>query len=140
MKWMLAGMAGLALLLCGCGESLPSTVTGKITIDGQALPDSEGVTGNVVFYPTGGGAPGFGTVKSGGEYRLSTGSTSGIQPGNYKVTVRVVEIPPEPPGGHAAAPTPKPLSPPRYSDADKTDLEVTVTEGTNTHDFDLTSK
>lgn len=124
----------------GCGESLPATVTGSITIDGNNLPTHEGVSGNVVFYPINGGAAAFGNVTSGGRYKVTTGSTKGLQPGEYKVTVRIVEIEPPPPGGHETAPPQKLLSPARYNDNEKTDLKVMVEEGSQTIDFDLVSE
>ena len=131
----------LVVLLCclGCGESLPATVSGTVTIDGQPLPEGETVTGNVVFYPTAGGAAAFGDVSSGGKYKITTGSTKGLAPGDYKVTVRVIEMEPEPPGGYKVAPPQKLLSPPKYNDNEKTDLQVTVEAGSQTIDLDLAS-
>lgn len=127
-------------LLVGCSDSLPATVTGKVTIDGQGLPESDNVTGNVVFYPTGGGAAAFGDVSSGGKYKITTGSTKGLEPGEYKVTVRIIEIEPAPPGGHDAAPPQKLLSPAKYNDNEKTDLKVVVEPGSQSIDLDLTTK
>lgn len=126
-------------LTIGCAETLPATVSGKITIDGNDIPSTDGVTGNVVFYPISGGAAAFGSIAPGGKYNVSTGTTKGLEPGEYKVTVRVVEIPPEPEGGFQSAPPQKLLSPPRYSDNDKTDLKVLVEPGSNNHNFDLAS-
>ena len=73
-------------VFAGCGDSLPATVSGKVTIDGKDLSGNENVTGNVVFYPSGGGAAAFGNVSAGGNYEVTTGSTKGIEPGEYKVT------------------------------------------------------
>lgn len=131
-------LLGLLFSTIGCGDSLPATVTGTITLDGSPLPSREGVTGNVVFYPTGGGAAAVGQV-SGGKYSVTTGETRGLQPGDYKVTVRVVEIEPEPPGGYASAPPQKLLTPKVYSDKEKSDLTVTVEPGSNRLDLDLVS-
>ena len=128
-------------VFAGCGDSLPATVSGKVTIDGKDLSGNENVTGNVVFYPSGGGAAAFGNVSAGGNYEVTTGSTKGIEPGEYKVTARVIEIEPPPAGGqHKVAPPQKLLSPERYSDIEKTDLKFTVEAGSQTLDLDLSSK
>lgn len=127
------------LMLAGCSESLPATVSGVITIDGQQITEDANVKGNLVFYPTGGGAAAFGDIYSGGKYKVTTGSTKGLAPGEYKVTVRIVEMEPEPPGGYQTAPPQKLLSPARYNDNEKTELTATVEEGSQTIDFDLTT-
>ena len=138
-RLMLLAVVVTSLSCAGCGDSLPATVTGTVTIDGKPLPENENVTGNVVFYPTAGGAAAFGDVSSGGKYKITTGSTKGLAPGEYKVTVRVIEIEPEPPGGYKAAPPQKLLSPPKYNDNEKTDLLVKVEPGSQTLDLDLTT-
>ena len=123
----------------GCQKSLPATVSGTITLDGQPLPEGEYIKGNVMFYPTGGGAAAFGDVTSGGTYKVTTGSTNGLEPGEYIVTATVSEIDPPPPGGYQNAPGQKLITPPRYNDRDQTHLKVQVAEGKNTLDLALTS-
>ena len=142
MRTFVASLLVLASLVMagGCQKSLPATVSGQVTIDGASLPEGANTTGEVMFYPSGGGAPAYGEFTSGGRYRAQTGTTSGLVPGSYKVTVRLVEIEPEPPGGYQNAPGQKIISPPRYNDIEKTDLEVTIQEGSNTLDLDLTTK
>jgi len=140
-KYKLLAMLASLCFCAGCGDSLPATVSGNVTIDGKDLSGNDNVTGNVVFYPTGGGAAAFGDVSAGGKYKITTGSTKGLQPGEYKVTARIIEIEPPPEGGqHQVAPPQKLLSPERYSDNEKTDLKVMVEAGSQTIDLDLSSK
>ncbi len=129
----------LQLAIVGCQKSLPSTVSGTITIDGNPLPEDANTTGEVMYYPVAGGAAAYGTISTGGQYKMQTGGTKGLQPGEYVVTVRLVEIPPPPPGGYQNAPPNKLISPPKYNDRDQTDLKVEVTEGGNTFDLELTT-
>ena len=129
----------LVLVPSGCGGSLPSTVVGTITLDGNPLPENANTSGSVFFYPAGGGAAAYGMITSGGKYSLQTGGTSGLQPGEYVVTVSLIEIPPEPPGGFQNAPNSQLISPSKYEDREKTDLKKIVTEGQNTIDLELTS-
>lgn len=135
---------GFAMLLVvaamGCQKSLPATVSGTVTIDGESLPEGANYTGEVMFYPLGGGAPAVGQFAKGGTYTLQTGTTTGLTPGDYTVTVRLVEMEPEPPGGYQNAPGQKLISPARYNDVDRTDLKATIVEGANTVDLQLTTK
>jgi len=127
------------VLLVGCGQSLPATVTGTVTLDGQSLPEGPRMTGSVMFYPIGGGAAAYGSVTSGGNYSMQTGDLKGLQPGEYVVTVRVVDIDPPPPGGYYNAPASKPITPPRYSNQKQSDLKVQVVLGANDIDLKLSS-
>ena len=136
---IVAVIALLPSLLVGCGQSLPATVSGTVTLDGQSLPAGPRVTGSVMYFPTGGGAAAYGTVISGGKYTMQTGDIQGLQPGEYLVTVRVVDIDPPPPGGYYNAPASKLITPPRYKDRDQTDLKVQVLEGKNEIDLELVS-
>ncbi len=125
------------VVIAGCGESLPSTVVGTITIDGAPLPENANTRGSVFFYPTGGGAAAFGQISSGGKYSLQTGGAKGLEPGEYLVTVSLVELPPEPPGGFLNAPNSQLISPPKYEDREQTDLKVNVEGGKNVIDLAL---
>lgn len=141
-KRALTGMLCVALgfaAISGCEKTLPATVTGTVTLDGQPLPDRETVVGNVMFYPSGGGAAAFGDVTAGGAYKVTTGSTSGLQPGEYVVTVTVSEMEPEPPGGYQNAPGQKRLTPANYNDRNRTPLRFEVNEGPNVIDLPLES-
>lgn len=135
----------LVLTICasaivGCQKSLPATVSGTVTLDGEPLPEGPNYAGTIVLYPTAGGAAAYGQITKGGHYEVQTGTTQGLAPGDYKVTVRLVEIEPEPPGGYVNAPAQKLISPKRYNDRELTDLTKSIAEGANTIDLDLTSK
>jgi hypothetical protein len=89
-----------------------------------------------MFYPQGGGAAAHGQVTGGGRYELQTGSARGLKPGNYNVTVRVVEID-APAPGQQGPPASTMLVAPRYGLATTSGLEAHVAEGANQIDFDL---
>ncbi len=142
-------MIGLtALVGCGggeTGESLGATVTGKVTLDGTPV---EGAT--VTFRPTGGDQKGaFGRTDAEGNYTLSTSAaTVGVAPGNYQVTVTKMEVAqstgpqegdPDYTGAPAPTPPPKSLLPEKYSKANTSGLEATVTEGENNIPLELTN-
>ncbi len=137
MAFLVIGIS--SLLCCGCQKTLPATVNGTITIDDKPLPEGKNITGEVMLYPVGGGAAAYGTIGAGGQYVVQTGGTQGLEPGEYKVTVRVVEVAPEPPGGYQNAPGQKVISPPRYQDREKSELIVDVKAGPNRIDLNLTS-
>lgn len=132
---------GLAALACvGCENSLPATVSGTITIDGQPLSQRENIGGEVMLFPSGGGAVAYATLNSDGQYAVQTGATKGMEPGSYNVTVRVVEIEPEPPGGYQRDPKQTLVSSLSYQDHENSGLTADIKRGKNTIDFDLTSK
>ena len=131
----------LALVVfVGCQKKLPATIEGTVMLDGRALPEAATTTGEVMFYPTGGGAAAYAPILPGGKYAVSTGGSEGLATGEYKITVRVVEVEPEPPGGYISPPGQKVISPARYQDRDKSDLVRKVEPGKNTINLDLTSK
>ena len=137
-NWMAIMAGGLLTCFAGCESTLPATVSGTITIDGQPLTGH--IAGEVMFHPTGGGAAALAPLESDGGFTVSTGSTKGLEPGTYDVTVRVAETDPEPPGGYESAPAQRPLSPGRYGIRDKSGLSADVKEGKNEFNFDLKSK
>ena len=132
---------GFAALLCaGCGKSLPATVSGTITVDGQPLAERENIGGEVMLFPSGGGAAAYAALAADGQYTVQTGAARGLEPGDYMVTVRVVEIEPEPPGGYQRVPKQTLISEPSYQDRENSGLTANIKRGKNTVDFDLTSK
>ena len=134
-------LCGFAALACvGCSNSLPATVSGTITIDDKPLTEKENIGGEVMLFPSGGGAAAYAALDADGRYAVQTGGTKGMEPGNYRVTVRVVEIEREPPGGYQRVPKQKLISSPSYQDRENSGLTAEIEPGKNTIDFDLTSK
>lgn len=124
-------------LLTGCENTLPATVSGTITVDGESL---SGVKGEVMFHPSGGGAMAMASLGKDGTYSINTGTTKGLDPGSYLVTVRVVRNEPAASGGNQGAPKQTPLASSKYGDRDKSGLTAEVKPGNNVFDFDLKSK
>ena len=79
---LVASLTAPWLIAAGCGNRLSATVTGLVTLDGNPIP-----SGSVVFYPTTGGAAVYGEAGADGRFELRTGTSVGLQPGNYSVTV-----------------------------------------------------
>jgi len=146
------GLAGLLLLVAGCGpgDDIGSTlpVSGKVTVDNKPLP-----SGMVTFSPdeskgNKGKFAASGKV-SNGEYALESTSAAGLKktgapPGWYKVMV-AAGMPPgmdvsAPPKGGTAPKTNTGESMPvaaRFSNAAKTPLSVEVKEGAPAGHYDL---
>ncbi len=133
----LVGCAALAFLPCiaGCGSPHDATVHGVVTLDGVPLTEGE-----VQFHSLGSSGTAYGPLREGGAYALGTGSDSGLDPGDYKVTVVATEpMPKDLPAG-TTPPIAKLLSPERYGNLDMTPFQFTVAAGDNTIDLALTSK
>ncbi|HVL07855.1 MAG TPA: carboxypeptidase-like regulatory domain-containing protein [Burkholderiaceae bacterium] len=123
----------LALCISGCGGGHPSTVSGTVSLDQQPL-----ATGTVTFHPEGGGAAAYGNVDASGKYMISTGTSQGLEPGDYRVTVVALELIP---GPHPDdAPSGRRITPQQYQDLETTPLRVSVERGANTCDLALSSK
>jgi hypothetical protein len=116
----------LILLLTGCGK-LPATVSGQVTLDGKPLS-----TGNIAFNPVKSGSVAIGSIDSQGSYRVSSGTESGLQPGDYVVTVVATEAI-APPMGNEAPKPPALLTPAKYQSPATSDLKVTITAGSNSY-------
>jgi hypothetical protein len=130
-------MFGLLGLL-GCGNGLAS-VNGTVTLDGVPLAGGAGVDASVGFYPDGHpGAPGIGFLDSNGHYQLMVGSQEGIPPGKYAIAISATRIimPKEPTG----TPGGVPITPRRYADSRQSGFRADVKPGSNTFNFDLSSK
>lgn len=129
----------VATVLMGCGgggEQGPklSSVTGKVTLDGNPLPGA-GVTlhpdtakGNTAQYLP------AGIADSQGNYELIAATKKGAPAGWYKVVV-VAPVPPRT-GGEAPKVGPPPFNI-KYTDAAKSDLSVEVKDGAAAGAYDI---
>jgi hypothetical protein len=74
------------LLLTGCGGESFTPVTGVVRVNGKPA-----VGASVMFFPEGStdikAIPGSGVVDENGGFTVATGSTRGLKPGKYIVTV-----------------------------------------------------
>jgi len=125
-------LSSLLVLLSGCGGPHAATVSGTVTLDGDALQ-----RGTVTFHPAGEGPLAYGTIDEKGNYTLRTGRETGLAAGEYVVTVVASEPPPS--TGFDETPG-KLLTPERYGKLETTDLRFTVNRGANRIDLPLTSK
>ncbi len=161
-------LACLTVVACfGCGSGGPATylVTGKVTLDGQPLPNV-----NVAFFPSDSKLPSSGGVAdSQGVYKLTTASgTAGAVAGKHKVAVygggqamagmsadqaemkkkgeemaermKAMSATPQDPRGKSAGPKTDSPVPEKYSSPDKTTLEKDVAAKSNVIDLELSSK
>lgn len=137
-RLILASFVLAALVsLTGCGSGHDASVHGVVTLDGQPLANANG---EVQFHSQGSGGTAYGRLDAAGNYVLQTGTDSGLDPGEYKVTVVGREPFPDnlPPG--TTPPIPKRITPEIYGSVDTTPFTFTVTEGDNTIDLAMTSK
>jgi hypothetical protein len=125
------------ILAIGCNNSpYESTVLGTVSLDGKSIGP-----GIVQFVPADRNHnPATGTIQVNGAYELRTSNKSGLQPGQYQVTVAIYDQPEVAPG-ERAAPGSAPLrTPEKYFSLETTDLEFTVNPGANTINIELTSQ
>lgn len=129
--WQCAVLSVVAILLAGCGGK-PSQVSGTVTLDGKPLE-----RGTVGFTPANGGMRASGVIENDGTYTLTTNRDSGLEPGEYMVTV--VSREPGPPAT-TGPPAPGPYITPQHYAAEATSgLKFTVERGSNTIDLELTA-
>lgn len=140
---MMAGrLLALAALCCvGCSGSGVAPVSGKVTLNGKALPHA-----TVVFQPDGGKEPGpgsTGTTDAEGKFELKSmaGNKPGAAVGKHKVSITAYSGDGEP--DSSAPPTPdkpfrKPLLPEEYNAKTKLTFDVPA-GGTTSANFDLTA-
>ncbi len=133
---MLAGIL-ISTSLAGCGSSHDATVHGVVSLDGMPLAN---VNGEVQFHSVAESGTAYGRLDATGNYELQTGSASGLDPGEYNVTVVGREPFPDNLPAGTTPPIPKLLTPERYGSVDTTPFKFTVTDGDNTIDLALTTK
>lgn len=124
--WMI-----LVWLLGGYGPKFGADVRGIVTISGSRAPH-----GMIVFNPVDGGPVSASVIYPSGQYRLTTAGHKSLVPGDYIVTIAVVEndgTPAQSPDRSAA----RSLIDPRYSSKETSGLASTVKSGRNTLNFDL---
>ena len=119
----------------GCENSYDAQVSGHVTLDGELLR-----AGTVLFYPAdGSGATAYSQISRDGSYALRTGMGDPNKPGagrlaagDYLVTVVSHGPMAQGIGKRGGPPDPGPLvTPAKYGDTQRTDLEFTVTPGRN---------
>ncbi|QDT00802.1 carboxypeptidase-like regulatory domain-containing protein [Adhaeretor mobilis] len=126
----------LVAVTVGCGGVYDSTISGKVSLDNQALS-----RGAITFQPITSGPPSTGRIKSDGSYRIRTGSEIGLPPGEYKVTIRANEAPANAVSKDGGPPPiGKRITPVWYDRASTTPLSFQVQPGPNTYDIELSEK
>ena len=91
-------------------------------------------SGLVTFYPVGRGPAAVGNIGPDGHYEIRTGRASGIEVGNYTVTVEAFDVSDDLELEDAIAES---ILPVHYSDRTKSGLEFTVQAGHNPIDLPL---
>lgn len=125
------------LAAAGCGGSLPATVSGKVTLDGQPPPPNTRCS--ISFQPVSGERIANGNAQADGSYTLSSGDEQGIPPGDYIVVVIIGEIQDPAKLGAAAPLPPKQFAPAKYGRKETSDLKFTIKPGHNVVDLPLKS-
>jgi len=132
-----AGAIGsiVALCICGCGGAYDASVSGIVTLDGNAVP-----RGTVTYSPLQPGPPAYGEIAEDGSYSVRTGTEDGLPQGEYQVTV-TAEEPPANARTAAGGPPPsgKAITPVWYRLKDSSGLKYMVESGSNTIDLKLSS-
>ena len=132
----LIAVVALAVAAGGCGSNL-AEVTGVVTVDGMPLRGGNDVRATVIFQPsTGAGRVAVGLVDAEGQYRLSSGSEEGVEPGEYVVTCSATQLVPSRDGGAAGG---RRLTDPSYANSKTSGFKFTVAPGKNEFDLALNS-
>lgn len=117
------------VMVAGCGGETES-VTGTVTLDGEALPDAE-----VEFTPKGGGRPASTTTGPDGKFTLRySRDEEGAPEGEYIVSITTASTKTGPDGRDMVIPE---KVPPKYNV--ESELVVTVKSGKNDFPFELES-
>lgn len=91
--WMVAALAFLGLQATGCSERT-ARVSGVVKLDDSPMKITDGQRGMVVFRPVAGGATCASLIDAEGTFSVATGASAGVTPGDYMVSVRVIELVP----------------------------------------------
>ncbi len=130
----LIGCCLFSALTFGCRQA-PTTVSGGVTLGGKPLSLQSAQRGKVIFQRAdGNGALAAGTLDSSGHFRLATGSSFEVAPGEYKVAISVSEPLPAKENAEASA---KLITPVKYSSTTDSGLSATVRSGENVFTFDM---
>jgi hypothetical protein len=132
----LAGVFLLLIVTDGCQQQ-PTTVSGRITLDGRPLIVPTDARGTVVVQPNGGhGTVATGLLDSTGHFNLATGSSPEVAQGKYYVTISVAQLLPKVENEERSA---KLITPARYASPRESGLAIDVKPGVNQVTFDLVS-
>lgn len=126
----------LACAVTGCSDQT-ARVSGKVLLDDKPMKVEDDQRGMLVFRPVAGGPTCSGLVSPDGTYKISTGSSAGLVPGDYMVSVRLIQLIPAKEG--EAVPSGEPLTPAVYADPLTSGLTVAVKSGQNNVDIELSS-
>lgn len=125
----------IAICQTGCGGRL-AKVSGQVSINGKPISGGNNVRGTVCFHPNDNAlSPAVGLVNAEGRYDMMTGTSRGVQPGTYQVTISVTEI--IPPASPGEAPSGRRISSLRYTDPKQSGLTAEVKSGRNEYDFSI---
>lgn len=123
----------VVVVFVGCGDSKVARVTGKVTLDGDPLPNAL-----VTFIPDAGGRPSYGRTNEDGEFELHyTRNEDGAEIGTHQVTItteREGDPDAEDPEKQKSV---KEKIPAKYNR--KTELTAEVESGSNEFEFNLES-
>jgi|tagenome__1003787_1003787.scaffolds.fasta_scaffold20227987_1 hypothetical protein len=123
--------------LNGCGNGL-SRVSGQVTLDGQPLRAGSDVRVTVKFQPASGAGPAaIALVDENGNYSLSTGSQTGVPPGDYVIACsasQLVKV-----AGTSAPQGARRITDPKYDNPTTSGLRFTVQSGKNEFNIPLQS-
>ncbi len=130
-------LAIAATAAAGCSRHA-SRLSGQVSLDGQPL-----TTGVITLTPVAAGPSAYAAIGPDGRYAIHTGAATGLEPGEYVVTVaanaagsgKAAGV--EQPGGKGL---PSLITPAEYLDRARSPLRVMVIPGTQVVDFNLESK
>jgi len=131
-------IAGLCLVAIGCGESgAPgrAQAQGTITLDGRPLEK-----GTVFFVDASGLPAGVGNIQ-GGSFEISENAgTKGVLPGDYRVKVESWKVEPGTLLDNGSFAKGESAIAKKYNDAGASGLKAEVKPGSNSFEFEVTSK